>query len=844
MSFANAKRIARRELRGGLRGFRVFLACLALGVAAIAAVGSVRMSIQLGLEREGAVILGGDAEIELTYRFAEPQERAWMEGVSDRVSEIVDFRSMAVVTRGEETERGLTQVKGVDGAYPLYGAPVLEPELELAAALAGRDTYPGAVMDPVLIARLGLAVGETFRLGAQDFVLMAALEREPDSAGGGFGLGPRTIVALDALQGSGLLAPGTLFESAYRLALPEGADLGAMAARAEAELDGAGLRWRDARNGAPGVAQFVDRLGAFLVLVGLAGLAVGGVGVSAAVRAYLDQKTQVIATLKTLGAETRTIFLAYGLQIGALTLAGIAIGLVLGAVAPLALAPIIQERLPVPAVFALHPRALAEAALYGALAAAVFTLWPLARTENVRAAALYRDGAGGRVPLPRWPYLLVTAALVGALVLAAAYLSGLARLTIWSAAGMAVAFIALIGIAALTRAAARRLARTRLARGRSALRMALGSVGGPGSEAGAVVLSLGLGLTVLATVGQIDANFRSAIARDLPDVAPSFFVVDIQNAQIDAFLERVEADPEVTRVQTAPMLRGVITRINDRPAAEVAGDHWVIQGDRGITYSAAPPEGAVVTAGRWWDADYDGPPQVSFADEEAAEMGLALGDSLTINVLGRDITAEVTSFRDVDFSNAGIGFILSMNPGALAGAPHTHIATLYGEEAADARLLRELGNAYPNITLIRVRDAIARVTEVLQGIAAATTYGALATLLTGFVVLIGAAAAGERARTYEAAILKTLGASRATVLANFALRSAIFGLAAGLVAIAAGAAAGWGVMTFVMETDYAFEPGSALAIVTGGALTSLVAGLAFAWRPLAARPARVLRASE
>ncbi len=844
MSLRVAFRIARRELRGGLAGFRVFLACLALGVAAIAAVGSVRQSIELGLEAEGAALLGGDAEIELTYRFAEPEERAWMDAIATEVSEIVDFRSMAVVERGGETERGLTQVKGVDAAYPIYGVPQLDPLIPLETALAGVDGLPGAVMDPVLIGRLALQLGETFRLGEQDFVLMAALEREPDGAGGGFGLGPRTLVRTVDLEASGLLQPGTLFETEYRLRLPPGTDLDAAEARARAELDQAGLRWRDRRNGAPGVAEFVERLGAFLVLVGLAGLAVGGVGVSAAVRAYLEEKTGVIATLKTLGAETRTIFAAYAIQIGVLTALGIVLGLALGAVLPLAMAPVIEARLPVPAVFAVHPGPLAEAALYGVLAAALFTLWPLARSEQVRAAALFRGALEAAQVWPRARYLVLSGGLFAALIAAAAMFSGLVRLTLWSAAGLFAAFLTLIAVAWATRRLARRAARARVLRRWTALRMALGSVGGPGTEAVSVVLSLGLGLTVLAAVGQIDANLRGAIARDLPEVAPSYFVVDIQNDQLPGFLDRLAGDDGVAKVESAPMLRGVITEINGQPAIEAAGHHWVLHGDRGITYSAAPTPGTEIMAGAWWAEDYTGPPLVSFAAEEAEEIGLELGDRLTVNVLGRDIEAEIASFRNVDFSTAGIGFILSMNPAALQGAPHTHIATIHAAEEAEARLLRDLGRAFPNITLIRVRDAIERVSEVLGGIAAAVTYGAMATLVTGLIVLIGAAAAGERARTYEAAILKTLGASRRFVLLNFALRSAMFGLAAGLVAIAAGGLAGWGVTRFVMETEFRFEPVSALAIVAGGVAATLGAGLAFAWRPLAARPARVLRNAE
>ena len=840
MSLTVARRIAARELRGGLRGFRVLIACLALGVAAIAAVGMVRESISAGLEREGAVILGGDAAISLTYRFATEAERDWMEARATEVSEIADFRSMAVV--GED--RALTQIKAVDAAYPIYGEVVLDPPMPLAEALQGDGSRPGAVMEPVLADRLGLSPGDSFRLGVKDFTLTAVILREPDAAGSNFGLGPRTILSRAALEGSGLLEPGTLFDSSYRLRLSEAADIAALERQARAALAGAGLRWQDRRNGAPGVSEFVDRLSAFLVLVGLAGLAVGGVGVSAAVRSYLDRKVGVIATLKTLGADRRTVFQTYFLQIGALTVVGIALGLALGAAIPLLFAPLIEAQLPVPAEFALHPRPLMEAALYGALAALLFTLWPLARTEEVRAAELFRDaGLGGRrLPRPLW--IGATALILAALVAAAATLSGLVTLTLWSAAGLLAAFVALIAAASVIRLAARRLARAPLLRGRTTLRLALGAVGGPGSETLSVVLSLGLGLTVLASVGQIDANLRNAIARDLPDVAPSYFVVDIQPHQMESFRARLDANPAVETVESAPMLRGIITRINGRPAAEVAGDHWVISGDRGITYSANAPDGTTVTAGEWWAPDYDGPPLISFAAEEAEEMGLSLGDTLTINVLGRDIDARIASFRDVDFSTAGMGFVLSMNPAALRAAPHTHIATIYAAPEAEAAILRDLATAYPNITAIRVRDAIDRVSEVLAGIAAAVTYGALATLVTGGIVLIGAAAAGERSRTYEAAVLKTLGASRRAILGNFALRSAILGAGAGLVAIMAGAAAGWGITTFVMDTDFRFEPVSAIAIVTGGVLVTLLSGLAFAWRPLGARPAQVLRARE
>lgn len=825
--------IARRELRGGLRGFWVFLACLALGVAAIAGVGMVRSAIQAGLEEQGAVLLGGDAQAEFAYRFATPEERAYLDSIATKVSEVVEFRSM--VNAGEA--HVLTQVKAVDDAYPLLGQVGLQ-EGSFAEALQDR----GAVMEGVLADQAGLAIGDHFQLGGAEFVLRGRITREPDSASGGFALAPRTIVKRADLAGSGLLETGSLFDSSYRMLLPAGADLAALQKQAEGKFREAGLSWSDSRRAAPGVERFVTRIAAFLVLVGLAGLAVGGVGVAAAVRSYLDAKLATIATLRTLGATGGLVFQTYFLQIAVLALLGVGLGLLLGVGLPLLFAGAIEAALPFPAAITLYPRAVAEAAFYGLTSAFLFALWPLARSEGVRAAALYRGGVAGGWPRPR--YIVAMIALATLLIGGAVAFSGTVMLALGTAGGLIGALLVLAlaawGLARL----ARRLARARMMRGRVALRLALASISAPRAETMEVVLALGLGLTVLAAVGQIDANLRAAISRDLPTRAPAFFFVDIQPDQIESFTARMKADPAVTKMETAPMLRGAITQINGQDARKVAGNHWVLQGDRGVTYANAKPANANVTAGEWWPEGYDGPPQISFAEEEAKEIGLKLGDTLTVTILGRPITATITSFRVVDFSNAGMGFVMTWDENALKSAPHTNIATVYAEPAAEAEILRAVAKAYPNVTAISIRAAVARVTEALTAIAQATTLAALATLVTGFVVLIGAAASGERARVYEASVLKVLGASRGRILASFALRAGLMGAAAGVVAIAAGALAGWAVMRFVMESPYHFEPTSALAIVVGGVVATLLASLAFVLRPLAARPAQVLRSQD
>lgn len=836
-------RFALRELRGGLRGFAIFLLCLAFGVAAIAAVGTVRTSIMTGLADQGSAILGGDAQLEFTYRFASDQEQRWMFDQSNRVSEIADFRSMAVVSNDGVSERALTQVKAVDDLYPLVGTVTLSPDMTLSDALEG-DTLPCGVMERILADRLGLEVGDTFNLGLQSFQLSALLVSAPDAAGDGFGLGPRTIVRLDDLISAGLLGQGSLFTTKYRLDLPQDIDLDELEAQADIDLAGSGLRWQDARNGAPGIQSFVDRLAAFLILVGLSGLAVGGIGVSSAVNTYMTQKTSVIATLKTLGASRRIIFQTYFIQIGILIILGLTIGLLLGATVPLVLAPLLQARLPIPSEFGLYPQPIAEAALYGLLSALIFTIWPLARAENVRPSALYRDAFGKSPLLPRARYLIIIAILLAALVTVAATFANNLWLTGWMAVGifgaMALLFVTSLGIKAL----ARWIKRRPFLRGRTGTRLALGAIGGPKSEASSVMLSLGLGLTVLAAVGQIDGTLRTAISGNLPDVAPSYFFVDIQKDQLAPFKDRLSTDPAVTRVDSAPMLRGIISKINGSPAKDVAGDHWVLNGDRGVSYAGAMPENTTITDGKWWNADYTGPPQISFAAEEALEMGLNIGDVLTLNILGRDIEGEITSFREVDFSTAGIGFILTMNENALINSPHTHIATVYADEAAEATILRDLAGMFPNITAIRVRDAIDRVAGLLGSLAAATSYGASTTILTGFLVLIGAAAAGEGARVYEAAILKTLGASKWRILASFIARTALLGLAAALIALALGCLAGWAVATRVFETEFTVIWSSALTIVLGGVVATVVTGVWFAWRPLGVKPARILRAQD
>jgi putative ABC transport system permease protein len=284
-----------------------------------------------------------------------------------------------------------------------------------------------------------------------------------------------------------------------------------------------------------------------------------------------------------------------------------------------------------------------------------------------------------------------------------------------------------------------------------------------------------------------------------------------------------------------------VTQINGKPAAEVGGDHWVLRGDRGISYAAGMPEKTSLTAGQWWPANYSGPAQISFSAEAAEEIGISLGDSLTLNVLGRDITATITSLRDVDFSNAGMGFVILLNAAALAGAPHSHIATVYAAEAAEIPILDELGQAFPNVTGIQIREAVLMVSGIVSSIASAASIGAIATLITGFLILIGAASASSEQRAYETAILKTLGATPREILVSFALRSAMVGALAASVALGAGLLGGWAVSNFVFESSFEVIWSNAALIILGGVGATLITGVLFALGPLSQSAAAELR---
>lgn len=824
-------RLALRDLRGGLTGLRLLAICLFLGVVALAGVGSLSTAIVSGLAERGQSILGGDVQIELAQREATAAELAAFQR-EGKVSHITRMRAMAARLDGAETV--LVELKGVDQAWPLYGNFRLEP-----GAVAARPSGNQVAIGPELAERLGVSVGDGIRIGEGNFRIAGIIAEEPDRVGQGFTLGSTALVDRAGLAATDLVQPGSLYASAYRLRLPPGASPEAVTERLDARFPDAGWDIDDRSNGAPGVRRFIERLGQFLTLVSLTALIVAGIGVGNGVTSYLDGKRGGIATLKLLGATSRTIFISYLFQIGIVTLAAILVGLAVGALVPLIVVTVAGEALPVAPRLSLFPIPLLVSGVYGLLIALVFALIPLARARTVPAASLFR---GGLEPArrPGWRILLaviVPAALIAALAISTAREPGFAAIFIASALGLLL-LLTLVGTAI-------RWLASRLPRPRNPIfRLALANLHRPAAQTGRLVVALGLGLTLFTTLAVIETNLSGQIRTTVPQRAPSFFMLDIPVAEVARFRAvATRAAPQGDLV-AIPSLRGSVVAVNDRRVSDmedIPPEAWFLRGDRGLTYSRTPPEGSRVVEGEWWPSDYAGPPLISLDVEPARALGIGVGDTLTVAIFGREIEARIASLREINWDTMGFNFVIVFSPGAIESAPHSFAATVAMPEAQERPFSRAISNAFPSVSMIRVKEVVEAVSNMLGQLSVAVRSAASVAILAGIAVLIGALAASRRARVYDSVMLKLLGATRARILAAQAIEFAALALIVCGIAFALGAGAGWYVVVNVLELDWAPDWGVVALTLVTGAVVTLALGLLGSLPALAARPAQALR---
>jgi putative ABC transport system permease protein len=838
-----ALRYALRELRGGLRGFYVFIACIALGVMAIAGVGSVAASLGEGLAREGRTLLGGDVAFSLIQREAKPDEVAFLRSRGE-VSIAATLRAMA---RAGDGRLALVELKAVDGNYPMLGEVTLNPKIALPDLLAERDGAFGAAVDSTLLARFDLKLGDRVSVGSASFQIRSVVETEPDKLAGGVGLGPRFLVSEAGLRATELLQPGSLVRWIYRLRLPDDAASdrasAALIEDARKALPEAGWEIRSRSNASPQLERTISRFTQFLTLVGLAALLVGGVGVANAVKSHIDRRRDVIAAFKALGATGRDVFTIYLTQVIVLAGIGSVIGLAVGAALPFIIVGVFGKLLPLPVVPALHPDELALSFVYGLLTALAFGLWPLGRVHDVPVAALFREAVSSEWHRPRWRYLALMALVIALLVAVVIGLAYDKRVAAVFVASSVVVFALLRGIAAGLMALARRLPRTRF----PMLRLAISNIYRPGALTPSVVMSLGLGLAVLVTITQIDGNLRRQFLAALPDRAPSFYFIDIPTHEAGRFAEFLKTAAPGSTVEDVPMLRGRKQYARGVKAEDLKAStdsEWVLQSDRGLTYTGEIPKGSKIVEGEWWGANYDGPPLISIEKKIADGLSLKIGDEIVVNVLGRDIQARIGNMRNVDWQSLGINFVLVFSPNAFKGAPHTHIATLtetHPDSTGDAKIIRAVADAFPMVTSVRVREALETIGSVVSNLVLAIRGASAVTLISAILVLGGALAAGHRHRVYDAVILKTLGATRARLLGAYALEYLLIGFATAVFGVIAGSVAAWLIVTRLMTLSFIWQAGSAAGVVLAALIVTVGLGLAGTLLALNQKPATVLR---
>lgn len=826
-----ALKVALRDLSRSLRGLRLLFLCIFLGVSTLATIGSLTRAITGEIAARGAIILGGDLQVAMTQRRATGEELAAL-GAAGQLSETVRMRAMAR-SAGADANAILSELKAVDAAYPLYGRLMVDGRP--AEAPPPKEIF----VAPELADRLGIGRGDTIRYGNADFRVSGIVSDEPDQVGEGFRLGPVAIVSMRGLGRTGLVQPGSLYTTKYRLRLPDGSAPADAVERLQARFPSASWEFRDRDRAAPGASRFFDRMGQFLTLIGLTALVIAGIGVSNGVASYLRRKRASIGTLKMLGATSADVGRVYLAQIGLVAVLAIIAGIIAGALLPIVAIFLLVDVLPIRPELKLHGGALATSAAFGLLMAFIFVVPPLARARLQPVASLLRDQLGERRRVG-WRPLLLAAAAAAAVVALAVASSDRPLFAAGVLGAVAGAVLLLVAIGWIVRIAAARAPRPR----RPLLRLAVTGLYRPGAQTIALIVALGLALTLFVTLAAVQTSLSAEIENSIPERAPDQFVLDVPSERRAEFEALVHAQAPEAEINIVPVLRGTITAFAGQRVAELEelpDGAWFLRGERGVTYSARLPEGSELVAGSWWPADYRGPPLVSIDREAAEVMGVGVGDALTISVLGREIEARIASLREIHWDSMGFNYILVFAPSTLEAAPHGLGATLLIDEGRKADVTRAILAAFPSASIIDVGEIIRQVDRVLEQMSAAILLAASIAILAGIAVLIGALAASREARSYDSVVLKTLGATRFDILSSQALEYALLALVVAGVSLVLGLGGAWYVIAELFEFQWSPDWGAVAAVLLGAVVLTLAIALLGSLPLLRIRPAQALR---
>ncbi len=819
-------RLARRDLSGGVGGLWLLFVCLAIAVAGLAAVTSLASSIRSTIDQNARGLLGGDLALSVAQRSATAEERAAMARLGE-VSESTTLRSTALANG----QTALVELSGVDRGWPAAGAVSL-------SAGSMPATGAEAAIGRELAERYDLRLGSRLQLGFAQFSVSGIITELP--APSGFALAPPVLVSREGLLATRLVQPGSLYTSSYRLALPAGANSGAIGRTFQQRFPEGGWRVTDKGDAASGTRRFTDRTGQMLLLIALGALGVGSIGIASAVAAYAASRRSTVAILKVHGASRRDLFLMLGTSVAVLTVAATVVGLALGALVPAIVGTAAADLLPVKPDPRPQWAALGQSALFGALVTLAAAWGPLARAVRARPAATLRGDIEDSRPALR--DLLVPLVAVAGVV-------ALALLTSLSPEVTLSAFAGGLLLAGLFAGAGWLLARTARragARGGPLVRLGLAALHRPGAATIRLSVALGLGLSLLVALAGIGGSVRSELGGTIPAKAPALFMLDIPAAEEARFRALAVRHLPGSELRLVPSLRGPVTALNGQPVSalkSVPEGAWILRGDRGLTFAAELPVGNEVVEGAWWPADYQGPPLVSLDVEAGRALGLKIGDTITIAVLGVPIEARIASFRTIDWRSFGFNFAIIFAPGTLENAPYTLMATAAPEAGGSTIAFeRALAQALPMVSTIRVGDVVARVTAVLEGLDAAIRLATAVAILIGVAVLAGAVTATRRTRMRESVLLKLVGATRGQVLTAQAIE--FLAMSGGIVSLAfvAGTAAAWGVTTQLFELPFQPDWTSLLLLPLIGMIVAVGTALIAAWPALRVRPATALRA--
>jgi putative ABC transport system permease protein len=848
-------RVALVDLRGDLRRFGILLACLALGTATIAGVSSVGDALKGAILRDANTLMGGDIQVNRADRRANPSEFAYMQTLG-QVSETISSNSRADAM-DDSGNTAFLDIYAVDDLYPLYGdvvSPQLKPGEKPADLLALKDGAYGAIVDPVILDRLGIDLGGHFTVNGTEFEARGLLNSLPNSALRGLHLGLTTLMSVEAEQANPETRPplpGLLTQYSYKIKLnPDQGDYTIAKPKVEEHFK-ADPEWKvqSPYDAAGTLARFYDLFVRFLLIVGLSSLLVGGVGIFNAVSAYIQERQRSIATLRSLGATGPRILVHFFTQVGIMSLVGIVIGLVIGAGLTAAALPVLGRILAVDLPPSIEWPALLTALLFGILAAFAFSYIPLVRAEKLRPAMLFRTVGTSIQSLRTREYL--DPWVLGPLLVAGLGIFGLAWWTTqdlslvgYYAIGVIAAYLLLSLAGRALQAVLRAIPPLPSVTFRNAFR----GIYRPGSPAPTVIMSLGLGLAMLLVIVILSVNLRDQLLGQVTKDAPTFVATDLFDDEVVDLQDFLNSTGQVTEFMHSPMIRAAITKVNGVPSADIrdrkdiSGEAaYMLTGEILMTWRPDLPADSKVTAGAWWPDDYSGPPLVSLRDQDAISLGIKPGDKLELTLFGESLEVTVANLRDFQFQS-GLNFLVTATPGTFDDFPGTNLATIKAAEGHEKDVERALAKKYPDITFLPVGEALNQAAGILGQLSTAVNIvGALA-VVNGLLVLAGTMAAGRKQREADAVVNKVLGSTRGDVVKVFALEYALLGGFAALLSMLVGIAGAYAIVKGAqMDVGFGVNPLLVLGVLAGSIVLTIVTGALTTWSALSTKPAQYLR---